>query len=118
MNQRIKDCKEVFDHKLAFLQVRRQSSVLTANISLTRALMHDTVKMIMILVVGDKIATKLHRRFSGHHQEVRMSDKQKWEAFCDWECARFTKPTKPLNGIQTWIKYYSHVDMSVQANSF
>lgn len=27
----------------------------------------------------------------------------------DWECARFTKPDKPLNARQTLDKYYPHL---------
>ena len=92
---------------------------------------HDFVKMIMILLFGDKIATKLHRKFSNHH--ARMSKiriyyidypknyskvlpngrfiKNKIEAAIDWESARFTKPDKPLDAYDTWKKYYSDVDM-------
>lgn len=71
---------------------------------------HDFVKMVNVLLFGDRIATKLHRRFSNHHE--RNGDiKNKIEAVFDWESARFTKPEKPLNAFQTWKKYYSHIDM-------
>ena len=31
---------------------------------------HDFIKMINILIFGDKIATKLHRAFSSHHDQI------------------------------------------------
>lgn len=93
--------------------------------------MHDFVKMINILIFGDKIATKLHRTFSRHHAHMRYIRitydeglrvytkkqpygrfiKNKIEAAIDWESARFTKPGKPLNAYQTWKKYYSDINM-------
>lgn len=88
---------------------------------------HDFVKMINVLIFGDKIATKLHRRFSNHHVRatrftylnvgndgllyLNRDIKNKVEAAIDWESARFTKPEKPLNAYQTWKTYYSDIDM-------
>ena len=93
---------------------------------------HDFVKMINIAIFGDKIATKIHRKFSNHHAHMRYIRitydeglkvytkkqpygrfiKNKIEAAIDWESARFTKPDKPLNAYETWQKYYSDIDMS------
>ena len=93
---------------------------------------HDFVKMINIAIFGDKIATKIHRKFSSHHAHMRYIRitydeglkvytkkqpygrfiKNKIEAAIDWESARFTKPDKPLNAYETWQKYYSDIDMS------
>ena len=92
---------------------------------------HDFLKMINVFLFGDKIATKLHRKFSNHH--ARMSKlriyyidypksyskvlpngrfiKNKIEAAIDWESARFTKPEKQLDAFDTWKKYYSDIDM-------
>lgn len=86
---------------------------------------HDFVKMINVFIFGDKIATKLHRNFSGHHARMRYIGitydeglkiytrfiKNKEEAAIDWESARFTKPDKPLDAYDTWKKYYSDIDM-------
>ena len=74
---------------------------------------HDFWKMINVFLFGDKIATKLHRRFSRHHPHTFQIEiyengefvarmdlrdiKNKVEAAIDWESARFTKPDKPLN---------------------
>ena len=94
--------------------------------------MHDFIKMINILLFGDKIATKIHRKFSRHHAQsktyffaivhdscswvypeykTKRDIKNKIEAAIDWESARFTKPDKPLNAYETWKKYYSDIDM-------
>lgn len=92
---------------------------------------HDFVKMINVFIFGDKIATKLHRKFSGHHAKmtgyscsivkdnnwvypeykIERDIKNKIEAAIDWESARFTKPEKPLDAFDTWKKYYSDIDM-------
>ena len=94
-------------------------------------LFHDFIKMINVFIFGDKIATKLHRKFSNHHARMRYIRitydeglkvytkkqpygrfiKNKEEAAIDWESARFTKPDKPLDAYDTWKKYYSDIDM-------
>ncbi|MCF0126026.1 MAG: hypothetical protein HUJ68_09805 [Clostridia bacterium] len=71
---------------------------------------HDLLKLINIILLGDDIATKLHRRFSKHHLHNK-DIKNKIEAAIDWESARFTKPSKPLDAYDTWKKYYSDIDM-------
>ena len=93
--------------------------------------LHDFIKMINVFIFGDKIATKLHRKFSNHHARMRYIRitydeglkvytkkqpygrfiKNKEEAVIDWESARFTKPDKPLDAYDTWKKYYSDIDM-------
>jgi len=108
---RLKEAYDVLNHKYAFWCVRNNNSFLRNEISLSRALMHDLEKLVLILLIGDRLATKFHRWFAGHHQSERMNWSQKVEAFCDWESARYTKPEKPLNGFQTWRKYYKGVDM-------
>lgn len=75
-------------------------------------LMHDVFKALCIIVLGDRAATLLHRRFSGHHLSPVTGDiRNKAEAAIDWESARFDKPDKPLTAYETWLKYYSSVDM-------
>lgn len=89
---------------------------------------HDFLKMINVFLFGDKIATKLHRKFSKHHtypafiwvyvnnnhnekRWIGRDIKNKIEAAIDWESARFTKPEKQLDAFDTWKKYYSDIDM-------
>lgn len=86
---------------------------------------HDFIKMINVFIFGDKIATKIHRKFSRHHDHkyfykykapdwlagVYRDIPNKVEAAIDWESARFTKPEKPLDAYDTWKKYYSDINM-------
>lgn len=115
---RIQNSKKTLIHKIAFMRVRKSNNFLKANITFMRAINHDLVKMFTILILGDKIASKLHRKYAGHHKGINMNFKQKVEAFCDWECARYTKPEKPLNGEETWEKYYPSVDMGEIVKQF
>ena len=72
---------------------------------------HDIDKIIMYPILGKKFTHKIHRAWSGHH--YRNGDiKNKFEAALDWECARRTKPDKPLDAYDTWKKYYPDVDMT------
>lgn len=71
---------------------------------------HDLDKVFLYPILGKKLTHKLHRMWSRHH--YRNGDiKNKIEAAFDWECARFTKPDKPLDAFETWQKYYPDVDM-------
>ena len=71
---------------------------------------HDLDKIILYPILGLKLTKKLHLAWSGHH--YRNGDiKNKFEAALDWECARRTKPDKPLDAYDTWKKYYPDVDM-------
>lgn len=73
-------------------------------------LFHDVDKMLLYPLLGKKLTTRLHRAWSAHHcRKGIIVDKV--EAAIDWECARFTKPDKPLNAFETWRKYYPNVDM-------
>lgn len=105
MNKRLEDFREVMAHRKAF------NRVAVALLGYNPYKGHDLWKAINILLFGDRIATKLHRRFSSHHEQ-NGDIRRKLEAAIDWECARITKPTKPLNAYQTWRKFYAHVDMS------
>ena len=72
--------------------------------------LHDLDKVILYPILGKTLTHNLHRKLSNHH--YRNGDiKNKIEAAFDWECARFTKPDKPLDAYDTWKKYYPDVDM-------
>ena len=105
---RLRDFFDVVAHKRAFLSTRKSNQAFVANVGLLRALLHDTGKAINVLFFGDDFATNVHRRTAGHHLFRTQSDL--WEGLCDWECARLTKPTKPLNARDTWVKFYSELD--------
>lgn len=71
---------------------------------------HDFAKGLNIIFLGDDLATKIHRLTSRHHVHGDRIPKLV-EAVFDWESARFTKPEKPLNALDTWKKYFFNVEM-------
>jgi len=70
---------------------------------------HDLDKLIMYPFLGVKLTSFIHRKFSRHHVNSIRKDKNWLEIIIDWECARYTKPDKPLNAYETLLKYYPEV---------
>ena len=81
--QRSLDFIEVVTHKMAFTYTWFINPSLRKNISIKRVIKHDTRKAIDILLIGDNLATKKHRKEEGHHNFISQADL--WEAI--WECA-------------------------------
>ena len=117
MSNRFKEIKNIMRHRKVLQRIAKEKGYSFP--------FHDFVKMINVFIFGDKIATKLHRKFSKHHDHkyfykykapdllagVYRDIPNKVEAAIDWESARFTKPEKPLNAYDTWVKYYPDIDM-------
>ena len=108
--KRIDDIKKVVQHRKEVQRIAKEKGLSFP--------FHDFIKMINIALFGDCIATKLHRAFSGHHVhlysdgiETYRDIPNKEEAAIDWESARFTKPEKPLDAYDTWLKYYYDISM-------
>ena len=108
--KRIDDIKKVVQHRKEVQRIAKEKGLSFP--------FHDFIKMINIVLFGDYIATKLHRAFSGHHVhlysdgiETYRDIPNKEEAAIDWESARFTKPEKPLDAYDTWLKYYYDISM-------
>lgn len=92
-------------HKAAYLQVEKQ--ILGYNTF--AGYLHDCDKLILYLIpfLKSKTISKLHRRFSRHHlPNAIKKEKYMIQSIIDWECARITKPDKPLNAKQTLEKFY------------
>lgn len=100
---RLDEVKEVLKHKRAFTQTALKLKCFNL-----KHLFHDTDKLILILLVGDRLATKIHRAISTHHERNGII-KDVRGAIIDWECARITKPNKPLNASGTLYNHYSHL---------
>lgn len=109
MKNRINKAIETMKHRKAIFQIWKSNKAIRSQVSAFRVMVHDLEKLVLILVVGDAIATKFHRGFVGHHQMVNPTDSNLMEAILDWESARFTKPTKPMNARQTAVKWYPHL---------
>lgn len=93
--------KYTLAHKRAFRKVEKE--LLGKNT--IRSLFHDTDKLILLILTDKKTASKIHRRTSRHH--YRAHTKSDFiQMIIDWECARFTKPDKPLNARDTLYEYY------------
>jgi hypothetical protein len=111
MKERINEIKNIQRHRREVQRIAKEKGYSFP--------FHDFVKMINIFLFGDKIATKLHRKFSSHHDHFYSDGisyyrdiPNKIEAAIDWESARFTKPEKQLDAFDTWKKYYFEIDMA------
>lgn len=94
--------KNWFDHYLAF-----NALALRLKCWRVRFMFHDWYKPWLELVFSEKAVRKFHRNHSSHHSEG--GGKDYLAMVIDWECARITKPDKPLNARQTMEKYYPHL---------
>jgi len=100
--KRIKYIINTIKHKKAFFMVEKQ--LLGGNT--LSGYLHDIDKLFLYLLPL-KINTirKIHRKYSKHHVES-IRKKNYVEMVIDWECARFTKPDKPLDAYDTLMKFY------------
>ena len=93
-------------HKKAFLKVEKE----LRGKNTLRGYFHDIDKPFMYMALWLKVedVSKIHRQNSYHHLESNL-DKTKddlIDMIIDWECARLTKPDKPLNAFDTLLHFY------------
>lgn len=91
-------------HRKAFRQVERQ----LLGYNTVRSLFHDLDKVILCAILPKKAynwIADFHRNNSRHHRKAITRDDY-IQVIIDWECARITKPDKPLNAKQTLDAYY------------
>lgn len=78
-----------------------------------RHYLHDLDKLILLFFTKPKHNKKIsnfHRNYSRHHDNNKNKTRNDYiDMIIDWECARFTKPDKPLNARDTLNKYYNHL---------
>ena len=96
-------------HRKAFRKVEEE---LFGRVSL-RGYLHDLDKVIMYPVLGKKLTSKLHRKFARHHINSARTYADYAEMVVDWECARYTKPDKPLNAYDTLYKFYPQLESEI-----
>lgn len=89
-------------HKIAFLKVEKQ--LLGKNT--LRGYLHDIDKLFLYIFYSKKKTHTIHRNHSRHHVNKAKTKKDFIEMIIDWECARYTKPDKPLNAVETLNKFY------------
>jgi hypothetical protein len=93
------------DHKRYFLKVERE--LLGKNT--IRGYLHDVDKLILYVFLPKKVVSKLHSSYSRHHSRMAETESDFTQMVIDWECARYTKPDKPLNARETLYKYYPYL---------
>lgn len=93
-------------HKQAFLKVEKQ----LRRKNTWHGYLHDIDKPFLYLAfwIDLKKVQKIHRSYSKHHvkNSLNKSKDDLVDTIIDWECARMTKPDKPLNAYQTLMKFY------------
>lgn len=104
--------KYTMRHKKAFLFVEKQ--LLGRNT--IRGYLHDIDKLFLYLLAkpGNKWVSNLHRYCSRHHTLKARTRSDFVQMVIDWECARYTKPDKPLNARQTMKQIYPQMIEKVE----
>ncbi|MBR4927771.1 MAG: hypothetical protein IKY98_05540 [Alphaproteobacteria bacterium] len=107
MWKKLQLCLYTLRHKVAFLQVEKK---LRGKNTLSGYL-HDAEKPLMYLFCFWMDAERIHQfhcRHNRHHvkNNLKKSPDDLFDTVIDWECARMTKPDKPLNAYDTLMKYY------------
>ncbi len=95
------------EHRKAFRKIEKE--VLGRNT--WRCLVHDLDKMILYNIWPHSKVKNFHRRTARHHDNnIKKKESDYIEMIIDWECARYTKPDKPLNAYDTLYKFYPHLE--------
>lgn len=106
IKKRYKKIAYTLKHKKAFLKVEKQ----LRGKNTLRGYFHDIDKPFMYLALWIRVedVSKIHRQNSYHHLENNLDKTREdlIDMIIDWECARLTKPDKPLNAYQTLMRYY------------
>ena len=99
---RIDAIKYTLKHKRAFLKTEKE--LLGKNT--IRGYLHDIDKVFLYIIMDKKKAHKIHRSHAKHHMENAKTEEDKIQMIIDWECARYTKPDKPLSAYDFMMKAY------------
>lgn len=101
--------KYTLAHRKAFRRVERQ--LLGRNT--LRGWLHDLDKVFLYPFFDYKSVHNWHREYSRHHAVKAHSHADYVQMVIDWECARFTKPDKPLDARGTLKKFYPGLESVV-----
>ena len=105
MKNNIKKIIYIIKHKIAFIQTAKKCrGYITFS-----DIIHDMDKIVLLTIgMNPKKVSKFHRSHSKHHMQ-NDTIKDINSAIIDFECARITKPDKPMNARQTIAKYYPQI---------
>lgn len=92
-------------HRKAFRKVEKE--LLHKNTF--RSFFHDLDKLFLLPFIDKEKVSAFHRKHSRHHSKAHTKSDY-IQMVIDWECARFTKPDKPLNARETLKKFYPQME--------
>ena len=104
-NQRYK-IKYSLEHRKAFLALEKK--LLGKNTIC--GYLHDVDKIILYHFLPTEFVHTCHQWWSKHHEHRAKTHNDFVQMAIDWECARFTKPDKPLDAYDTLYKFYPHME--------
>lgn len=90
------------NHKQAFLAL----NLIFSGMYYSDAILHDTDKLVLYEVLPKSEASRIHKKYAPHHIANSRNSMDLEQCIIDYECARFTKPDKPLNAYDTIFKYF------------
>ena len=106
LKKRLAKISYTIRHKKAFLKVEKQ----LRGKNTLRGYLHDIDKPFLYLALWIKYEDiqKIHRKNNKHHvrNDLVKNKDDLIDTIIDWECARITKPDKPLNAYETLLKFY------------
>lgn len=106
IKKRLKKISYTLKHKKAFLSVEKK----LRGYNTLSGYLHDLDKPFLYLCpwLELKDIQTIHRNNSKHHVKNNLNKTKDdlLDTIIDWECARFTKPDKPLNAYETLMKFY------------
>lgn len=103
--------KYTLEHRKAFRKIEKE--LLGHNT--WRSIIHDIDKVILYNIWPHKKVKSFHRKMARHHVEnnIKKNRNDYIEMIIDWECARFTKPDKPLNAYDTLYIWYPELEKEI-----
>lgn len=106
IKQRFEKIVYTLMHKKAYLEVEKK----LRGKNTLRGYLHDIDKPFLYMAFWIKLkdVQKMHRKYSKHHVKNNLPKTKEdlLDTVIDWECARMTKPDKPLNAYDTLMKFY------------
>ena len=109
VQDRLNSIKYTLEHRRAFLKVEKM--LLGKNT--LRGYLHDLDKVFLKVFLNKKTVQKIHRKYSKHHNQKAHTKADYIQMVIDWECARYTKPDKPLNARETLYKFYPELESKI-----
>lgn len=101
--------KYTLAHRKAFRKVEKE----LLGYNTFRSLFHDLDKVFLYPLFEYKKVHNFHRSHTKHHSVKASSHADFVQMVIDWECARYTKPDKPLNARDTLYTFYPELENKV-----